>query len=245
VVPNTVSTEYLLFGINHSGTKTNWFRNSPGGPPAGSTYDGVFFDIEADGAGLGDYAIYSAPTTNNNPTALNAGRVATTLSSVFRSPPYGVIGVPSINTSLASPTPVWADVEVSQLGKIITLKVDNAVIFSYSNSTPYTAGDIMIGYDDAYDSIGLASSYAVIDNVRVVRLQGLKVTSVTDLGANIQIDFTLDLNDTADMFKVQSASVVTGPYADVAATVVQLTPGTYRATVAKSGGQKTYRIRHN
>ncbi len=245
-VPSTVSTEYALFGINHSGTKTNWFSGTAGSPPAGSTYDGIFFDIEADGAGLGDYAIYSAPTTGaNNPTALNPGRSATTLQNVFKSPPNAVPGVPSNNTTLASPTPIWADVEVSQIGKIVTLKVNNTAIFSYSNSTPYIAGNIMLGYDDAYTSISLASSYVVIDNVRVVRLQGLKVTQVTDAGANVVIKFTFDLNDTASSFVVQSASSVTGPYTDVAATVVQLTPGTYQATVAKSGAGKTYRLRHN
>jgi hypothetical protein len=245
-VPSTVSTEYVLFGINHSGTKTNWFRNSPGGPPAGSTYDGIFFDIESDGAGLGDYAIFSSPTTaGNNPTNLNPGRVAATLSDVFKSPPNAVVGVPGNNPTLASPTPIWADVEVSQIGKIVTLRVNNTTIFSYSNSTPYNLGNIMLGYDDAYDSVSLSSSYVVIDNVRVVRLDGLKITSITDLGANVQINFSFDLNDTASAFKVQSAATVAGPYTDTAATVTQLSPGAYQAVVAKSGSPKHYRIRHN
>jgi hypothetical protein len=252
VVPNSVSTEYVLFGINHSGTRTNWFRSSPGGVPAGWTFDGVFYSLEADGAGLiagnlsgGDYVNYSSPTTaGNNPTALNPGRVATTLADVFKVPPNSVIGVPGNNTALASPTPIWADVELSQIGKIITLRINNAPIFTYSNTTAYASGNIMLGYDDAFDSIGLNSSYVVIDNVRVVRLTGLPITSVQDAGANIQLDFTLDLNDTPSSFKVQTASAVAGPYADTAATVVQVTPGTYRATVPKSGGAQFYRIRH-
>ena len=45
VVHNSVSTEYVLFGINHSGTKTNWFRKSPGGVPAGWTFDGIFYGV--------------------------------------------------------------------------------------------------------------------------------------------------------------------------------------------------------
>jgi hypothetical protein len=102
----------------------------------------------------------------------------------------------------------------------------------------------MIGYDDALFSQSLASSYVIIDNVRVVRLDGLKVTSVANAGANIQVEFTLDLNDTADSFRVQSAATVNGAYTDTAATIVQLTPGTYRATVAKSGNVRFYRIRH-
>ncbi len=48
------TTEYTLFGINHSGNATNWFRNSTGGITNG-TYDGVFVAVEADAAALGDY----------------------------------------------------------------------------------------------------------------------------------------------------------------------------------------------
>jgi hypothetical protein len=65
-----------------------------------------------------------------------------------------------------------------------------------------------------------------------------------DLGANVQFDFTLDLNDTVAAFQVQRASAATGPYAAATATIVQLSPGTYRATVAKSGSAQFYRIRH-
>jgi hypothetical protein len=169
-IPNSVSTEYVLFGINHDGAHTNWFRSSPGGVPAGWTFDGVFYGLEADGAGLGDYVNYSSPTTaGNNPTALTAGRVATTLTNEFKSPPSPVLGVPANNMTLASPTPIWADVEVSQIGKIITWKINNTVIFSYSNTTAYATGDIMLGYDDAFDSVSLSSSYVIIDNVRVVK----------------------------------------------------------------------------
>ena len=242
VVPNSVATEYVLFGIDQSGAKTNWFRNSPGGI-TNSSFDGIFYCLEADGAGLGDYSAFSSPTTNNGPTTL-ATRAATTLNSIFKSPPNSVLGVPSNDTTLASPTPVWADVEVSQIGNIVTLTINNTTIFSYSNATPYRAGDIMIGYDDAYDSIGLSSSFVVIDNLRVVSLEGLKISSVTDLGANVQLDFTFDLNAAAGNFAAQSATVASGPYADTAASITQLTPGTYRATIAKNGGARFYRIRH-
>jgi hypothetical protein len=243
VVPNSVSTEYVLLGLDHSGSKTNWFRNSPGGITNSPSFDGIFCCIEADGAGLGDYSAFSSPTTNNGPTTLIT-RAATTLNDVFKSPPNSVPGVPGNNTSLASPTPIWADVELSQIGKIITLTINNTPIFSYSNSTPYKAGDIMIGYDDAYDSIGLSSSFVVIDNLRVVSLQGLKISSITDLGANVQLDFTFDLNATAANFTAQSATAVSGPYSDTTATITQVTPGTYRATIAKNGGARFYRIRH-
>lgn len=172
-------------GVNHSGQKTNWFRSRTWSAPAGWDFDGVFYGLEADGAGLGDYANYSSRPPTNNPTSLVPGRLATTLTNVFKSPPNSVAGVPGNNTTLA--TPIWADVEISQLGNVLTWKINNTTIFSYTNTTPYNAGNIMLGYDDAFDSIGLASSYVLFDNVRVVRVEGLKITSVTDLGANLQL----------------------------------------------------------
>ena len=170
--------------------------------------------------------------------------MATTLGEVFKSPPWAVIGVPGNNTSLTQPTPLWADVELSQIGKIITLRINNTTIFSYSNATAYASGNIMVGYDDAYDSIGLNTSYVILDNVRVVRLSGLQITSVQDTGASIQFDFTFDLNETPAGFQAQGAAAVSGPYADVSATIVQITPGRYRATVPKAGDAQFYRIRH-
>ncbi len=254
VVPNAVSTEYVLFGVNHSGTKTNWFRSGAGGVPAGWTFDGVFYSIQADGAGIiagnvsgGDYINYSSPTTtNNNPTALSAGRRATTLTNEFKVPPNSVLGVPGVNTSLANATPLWADVELSQIGKILTLKVNNTHIFSYSNATAYASGNVMIGYCDPFESIGLNTSYVVFDNVRVVRLAGISIdpVSLQNAGANVQFDFTLDLNDVPSSFQVQSAAAVTGTYSNASATIVQLAPGTYRATVPKSGDARYYRVRH-
>ena len=65
-----------------------------------------------------------------------------------------------------------------------------------------------------------------------------------NLGANVQLDFTFGLNDVPSSFAVQSSSAVSSGYADTAATIVQLSPGTYRATVAKGTAPKFYRIRH-
>lgn len=253
VVPNASLTEYVLFGINHSGTKTNWFRSDAGGVPAGWTFDGIFYSIEADGISLiagnqagGDYINYSSPTTNNNPTALSAGRRANTLTNEFKVPPNSVPGMPGNNLSLAAATPIWADVELSQIGKILTLKVNNTHIFSYSNATAYASGNVMLGYCDPFASIGVNTSFVVLDNVRVVRLAGMTINpaSFQAAGANVQFDFTLDLNDTPSSFQVQSATAVTGPYANAAATIVQLSPGNYRATVPKSGEVRFYRVRH-
>lgn len=247
------SSECVLFGINHSGTKTNWFRNSPGGVPAGWTFDGIFYSILADGTGFGagnvvagDYVAYSSPTTGvNEPTQLTPGATATSQAALFKSPPYATTGIPANKTGVVTLQNTWADVELSQIGNNVTLRVNNSTIQTYSNATAYANGNIMVGYVDPFDGINAGQdSFVVIQNLRVVRLNGLKITSFVDLGANVQIDFTFDLTDSAAGFTAQSASVVTGPYADVAGTIIQLSPGTYRATVAKSGDVQFYRIRH-
>jgi len=252
-ISGSSATEYALFGINHSGTKTNWFDNQAGGLP-GSSYDGLFCAIEADGGGLGagniavggDFALYSSPTTAGNVPTRLAGVVGTTspfLRDVFKSPPYGIAGVPSSRLGDLG-VGTWSDVELSQIGGVVSLRVNNTQILSYNNTSSYASGNIMIGYTDPYDSTGSSQSYVVIDNLRVVRLDGLKITSVQDQGANVQLDFTFGLEDYPDAFRVMSGTVVTGITNTTAATIIQTTPGAYRATVPKSGDQEFYRVRH-
>ena len=246
------ATEYSLFGINHSGTKTNWFDNQAGGFP-GSSYDGLFCAIEADGGGFGagnialggDYALYSsgAIATTNLPTRLTGvvGTTSPTLQGVFKSPPYGIAGVPSSRLGdLGFAT--WADVELNQIGNRVTLKVNNTPIMTYTNATAYTSGNIMVGYQDPYDSTGSSQSYVIIDNLRVVRLNAPIITSIQNLGANMQMDFTFDLDDPPAAFQVRSGTVLTLITNTAAATITRLGCGSYRATVPPSGSQQFYRI---
>ncbi len=233
------ATEYAIFGINHSGTKTNWFRNTAGGVGAGATFDGLFVGVESDGAGLGDYALYSAPTTaGNNPTSLTS-RAASTLTGIFKAPPYVVAGVAA--NSSTNPTPTWAEVELSQVGGFVTLKINQTIIFTRENTTPFASGNIMIGYNDAYDSTGPSGAAVIFDNIRVVRLTEFKITTVQSIGNNIQIDFTYEAGK-AESLKVKSAGEVTQPFLDTAATITEVTPGSYRAIVAKNGSMRFYRI---
>jgi hypothetical protein len=245
-LPSASATEHALAGINHSGTKTNWWRS--GGVPAGWTFDGLFFALETDNQSSPNYAAYSSPTTAaNNPTLLGS-QSAANLVGAFKSPPWGVAGTPGNinNPSGVFGTPIWADVEISQLGGIVTLRINNTTIFSLSNPTAYASGNMLIGYLDAFDSVSPGQSYAVFDNLRIVRLEGLAITpaSLLDAGADIQFDLTFGLNDSPASFQVQSAPAVAGPYASAAATIVQLTPNAYRATVPKGGEARYYRVRH-
>lgn len=244
VVGNAASTtEYALFGINHSGTKTNWFRNSSGGV-AGGSFDGLFYGVETDAAALGDYVLYSSPTTaGNNPTALTPGRNAATLTQIFKSPPFfGNGGAPSNPESNSEAS--WADVEISQIGGVVTLKINRNTIFSYTNSTTYTAGNIMLGYTDAYDSIGPAASAVIYDNVRVISLTPptVLITAIKIVGGNVEIDFTGPVSDLPAAYVLQEASVVTGLYGDVSATITG-SGGSYKAVRALGAGSKFFRIK--
>jgi hypothetical protein len=222
------STEYALFGINHSGTKTNWWRS--GGVPAGWTFDGIFYAVETDAQNAPNFVNYSSPTTNNNPTALTAGVNSSAFATAFKAPPWGVAGSP-VNVITNSPsTPVWSDVELSKVNDIVTLRINKTTIFSYTNTTPYNSGNIMLGYEDAFDSTGPIDNYVVYDNLRVVSLAGPVVTSISRVGGNVQIDFTAGAADVPGQFVLQSASVVTGPYTDTTATITSLGGGSFRAT---------------
>ncbi|MCX8092276.1 MAG: hypothetical protein N3I86_15300 [Verrucomicrobiae bacterium] len=247
VVGNAASTtEYALMGINHSGNNTNWFRNTAGGVPAGWTFDGLFFGVEADGAALGDYVIYSAPTTAaNNPTALTPGRNASTLTGIFKSPPFGYAGAPSnIETTT---TPVWADVEISHVNGVVTLTINRTPIMSYTNATPFTSGNIMLGYCDAYDSIMTGASGVVYDNLRVVRLPTTSPPNITDIrivGGNVEISFTAEAGDQPSAFGLQEAATVNGPFNNVSATITG-SNGRFKAVRAIGATQQFYRLKRN
>ena len=247
------TTEYALFGINHSGTKTNWFRNSTTGfngvDPVGWSFDGVFYDVESDGSALGDYVGYSSPTTaGHNPTPINVGRGASTLTGVFKYPPWtggAGTGGAAANT-YASATPIWADVELKQLDGVIYWSINHTLIFAYTNTTGYTSGNIMLGYTDGYDSIGSSGGSVIYANARVISLNSLARPVITRLVMNVgnaEITFTGNAGDVVGQFVLQTASEVNGAYADTTSTLSSLGSGAFKAVKAVGPANQFYRIR--
>jgi hypothetical protein len=45
-------------------------------------------------------------------------------------------------------------VELSSVGSVITLRINKKPILNYTNTTAFTSGRIMLGYLDAFDSVG-------------------------------------------------------------------------------------------
>ncbi len=253
------TTENAIFGINHSGDATNWFRASNNGF-TNSAYDGVWCIVGADGAALGqfnggagsgDYEIVGGASPVQvggiwGPPTL-ASRNATAFTSAFKTPPWGSAavtgaGVPS--NVQGTTTASWAQVELGQVGNLIHLKINNTLILTATNNTPSTSGKIMLGYDDAYDSNTGTGGAVIYDNVRVVQLGQPQITGVSRAGDTMTIDFTWSLNDPVTLFAVVKADTVTGAYTPVTAGIVPTSPGSYRATIT---GQNTagafYRIR--
>lgn len=241
-LPSASATEAVLAGINHSGTKTNWTRS--GGVPAGWTFDGLFSAIVVEGGSAPNYGLYSTPTTAGNIPTLVASQSSANLTAAFKANPYGFAGTIGNSNNPAGffTYPIWVDVEIAQINDVITLRLNNTPVYSFVNTNAFKSGKFMLGYMDSFDSIGSSQSYVVIDNVRVVSVSGLTITSIKDLGANVEIDFSFGLTAGASSFRVLSAGTVNGTYSNAGATIIQLTPGTYRATVPKSGAAQFYRI---
>jgi hypothetical protein len=249
---DTVSTtEYNLFGINHSGTMTNWYRNSTttfnGVGATGWNFDGLFYSVESDGAGLGDYVGYSSPTTaGNNPTPITAGVNASTLTGIFKAPPWtpGASGGGAAANVYGSVTPIWADVELKQVNGVIYWSINHTLIFAYTNTTAYKSGNIMLGYEDGYDSIGSSGGAVIYANARVISLARPHITSIVDPVAGMTIVFQANAGDVPAQFTLQKSSpLAAGPYADVASTITSLGGGAFQAVKAKDASPAFYRIR--
>jgi hypothetical protein len=93
--------------------------------------------------------------------------------SLFPSPAYETAG---------SPGKHWVQVELSQINGVLTWQMDGVVVAQRTNTTAYTAGDIMIGYMDPYTSIAnpAADNFVLFDNVRVlIAAQAAAVSNLT------------------------------------------------------------------
>lgn len=253
------TTENAIFGLNHTTENANWFARSGAGVPAGTTYDGIVASVQADASNElpGDYTLFTGPAvlagTVNGPTYLTT-RASSTLRDVFHNPPWtpgGGAGSPG--NIFASETKSWAQVELSQVDGVITLKINNTEIFSREN-TGANSGDVMFGYVDAFDSVpGTLSARvgsAIYDNVRVVRLANvtpseINITGTSLSGGNLVINFTSTGGEPASAFKLFSSTTIDGTFAEdnTAGNTITATANGYQATTPVSGASRFFLIR--
>jgi hypothetical protein len=236
------TAEYAIFGINHTGLATNWTSGSFSNILAG---DGIWaaVSILPNTSSSQSVTMY-APTNIGGPPAVVGSRTAGDMVQIFNSPPFTVPGgAGNINSSA---TKTWLEVELNQIGSLITLKLNNTPILQFTNTTAFTNGNIMIGYNDAFDSIGSLDGYAVFDNVRVVALPGTSqpvLTHISVVGGTVTIDFTAEASDVPGNFKLQTAGAVVGPYGDDNTALITGSGGNFQATTAVGGSTQFYRIR--
>jgi hypothetical protein len=239
----TFTTEHALAGINHSGTMTNRVTQSADPNHTTSGGDGLWAAIATDASDLRDYGIYTVTNAASLPTLL-AVRSASTLEDIFPSPPFGFAGSPANDADSLNPR-VWAEVELKQAGNLITLTIDNTQILQVTNVTSFTNGNIMLGMNDQFDSMGSINNYVIFDNVRVVRLPAiLRINGVQLSGGDVRIDFNGETSDAASAFALESSTDVSSGYtAENSANIQQLAPGSFRAMVPINGQVRFYRVR--
>jgi len=243
-VGTTATTEHALLGINHSGSKTN--RATQNADPNNSTAggDGFWVGIETDAANLEDYSGYTYPTATSLPTIV-VRRAASTLTSLIPSPPYAFAGAPS-STGANAANRAWAEVELSQVNNLISLKVNDLLIWQHQNTNAYISGNIMLGMNDQFDSIGNPQTFVLFDNVRVVNLStDIRITRVELLGNNqIQIDFTSPAGGDASGYTLRSkGSLSDASWApDAGAQITSLGGTEYRAVTTRLGGERFYSV---
>src|ERR1019366_10094916 len=196
--------ENVLFGINHDGNHTNWFRNAVTGtslPTSPTQTDGLFFDIGADGNGGGgapyDFAAWTGPTWTNTVNVVGPtnpyARLATTTRQIFKRPPFDsgtAFGGDPANTPIVGgfASPTWVEVEISQQetpnGNLISYKINNTVIMSYFNTgvthvnTNDVSGTIMVGYCDPWDDLANGSPASGEGSAIIDNLQVVQLSSL-------------------------------------------------------------------
>jgi hypothetical protein len=256
------TTEGPVFGINHSGLATNWWSGSGvlsgwGPTPPGSQAwesDGVWYWISPDGgAGAGDFLEFTGlggQLPNTGWTQLST-KTRASFADAFKTNVFSSSagpGLPANNSILnGANAQNWADVEIKQLNNIVTLSIDKTPVFVYTNTTVFTNGTLMLGYNDPFSSVGALDGSVYYSNLRVVSLASpiISQIAVNKVNKTAVINFTsVDGDTTAASFALQSASVVSGPYADVAgASITQLSAGAFQAVVPLNGSVQFYRIR--
>ena len=245
-------TEHGIFGVNHSGTKTNWNRSGGVGNAYATNQDGLWFSVNAVGGNSWDYALFTAASGTATSPQVISNRQSAATTQVFKNNglltgPYAAGGAPGCAWNGAKN---WVDVEVAQTPGLVVLKLDNQVIVAATNVTAFNSGNVMLGYNDMFDSIGDYTNAAVYyDNVRVVRIaaptivtQPSNVVAAVGTPANLQVEASTSTGITNYQWFFKNAPVAgaTGPALSVGSVqatnygtyFVVVDDGTYQAASA-------------
>jgi hypothetical protein len=192
------STEHALFGINHSANITNRIQQTMS--------DGLFFAVNGDGGSSAtsttarDFSCFRgsngipflmltntatfgpAPLLGNRFCHLDPG-----FAALFPSKPINT------NTLAGSPGLGWVTVEVRQINNLITFLLNDTLVAQYTNAFAYTNGTVMVGYNDAFASIGDTNNFAIFDNLRVESLAPVAAARIESLIAQEDLTVRLEI----------------------------------------------------
>ena len=265
------STEGAIFGINHTGTASNWWYGSGFITNQTWTSDGIWYYVTAQPGGAstqGDFAEYTGQGgTNSNPGwSRLATKLQTSFSKVFKDNPGPFTcfdgagnqtsgGPANASPALGYDATTWSDVEIKQQNNVVTMSINHTAIFTYTNATVWTNGYLMLGYADPFgNSVGFPEAGAYFANLQVVQLPAVALPSVVTInsiaisGGNVVITFTTsNAADTTSSFTLRSSTAVNGTYADVSpsASITALGSNQFQAsTPYLSGAQLFYRVYH-
>lgn len=226
------TTEFALFGINHSGASVAWQA------PASDTNatDGVWFAVTGEGGSSRDYRAYvgnpeGAPIElrgeaggflDRDGDGIAAVDVIedpfdpsdAELEALFPAPDFETPGAPGKR---------WVRVEVVQQSGEIIWKIEGHEIARRANTSPYDSGTIVLGLMDIFIEVAhpKEDAFVIYDNVDVVRVEPGTAPLPTDLrilraGDSVRISFIG--GGFADQYRLQSRSELnpTGAWVDSA-----------------------------
>lgn len=197
------STEMATFGVNHSGSKINWYSGHPNFVPANWTSDGQWFWVAGEG-GTGGSTPAAGSTTSTghadmeafvgNPTgaatALGSGGGFLYPQGVDWEDPLAemskILPVPP-GESWGAPGKQWVTVEVRSQGGYVTWLMNGFVIASHNTLNDFTSGNIMVGYCDGLRGTPPAADwpycFTLYDNLQVVDLGASETTPTVTIAA--------------------------------------------------------------
>jgi hypothetical protein len=122
-------------------------------------------------------------------------------------------------------------------------------VAQYTNTTAFTNGNLLIGYNDNFSSIGTADNFAIFDNLRV-EAPGAFPTPIQLTGLNVVVNGAFQLNFTnapGASFTVLATTNAALPLSNwsVIGNVTETAPGQFQFSdpQATNNLQRYYRVR--
>jgi hypothetical protein len=263
------ATEGAIFGINHTGSLSNWWYGSGYLTNINWSSDGIWYFVTAQpaGASAGDYMEFTGLGGTNGNTGWQrpATKTQTSFSQVFKDNPgpFTTVdlannqtpGVPANAPGLGYDASTWVDVEIKQQDDVVTLSINHSPIFVYTNTTVWKGGYLMLGYADPFGGTSTSPSVGTLEagvyyaNLEVIQNPNVTSTGLSLSGTNVVVKF----NTTSDADTASSFSLLTSTnlnywtnFTGVSATFAPTGSKQFQATTPFPGGAKRfYRVIHN